>query len=116
MSLETNEKNENLNSFGKQLSMHIAASNPLAINSEEIDKEVLEKEQKLIAEELKNSGKTDEITKKISVGKLTKFKEENSLMTQNWVMEPKKQVKDIITELGIQNLKIKQFTRIKIGE
>ena len=64
MSLETNEKNENLNSFGKQLSMHIAASNPLAINSEEIDKEVLEKEQKLIAEELKNSGKTDEIAKK----------------------------------------------------
>ena len=83
--------------------MHIAASNPLA-NSEEIDKEVLEKEQKLIAEELK-TGKTDEIAKKISVGKLTKFKEENSLMTQNWVMEPKKQVKDIITELGIQNLK-----------
>ena len=116
VSLETNEKNENLNSFGKQLSMHIAASNPLAINSEEIDKEVLEKEQKLIAEELKNSGKTDEIAKKISVGKLTKFKEENSLMTQNWVMEPKNQVKDIITELGIQNLKIKQFTRIKIGE
>ena len=79
VSLETNEKNENLNSFGKQLSMHIAASNPLAINSEEIDKEVLEKEQKLIAEELKNSGKTDEIAKKISVGKLTKFKEEKAL-------------------------------------
>tara|TARA_B100000282_G_scaffold295520_1_gene275005 strand:+ start:330 stop:1181 length:852 start_codon:yes stop_codon:yes gene_type:complete len=116
VSLETKEINEKINSFGKQLSMHIAALNPIAINSDEIKKEVLEKEQELISEELKNSGKTDDIAKKISVGKLNKFKEENSLMTQNWVMEPKKKVKDIISELRISNLKVKQFTRIKIGE
>ena len=116
VSLETNEKNDKISTFGKQLSMHIAASNPLALASDELNIEILEKEQNLIAEELKNSGKNDEIVKKISIGKLNKFKEENSLMTQNWVMEPKKTVKEIISEINIADLKIKEFSRIKIGE
>ena len=116
VSLETNEKNDNINNFGKQLSMHIAASNPLALNTQDIQKEILDKEQELISEELKNSGKPTEIAKKISIGKINKFKEENSLMTQAWVMEPKKKVKDIISEMNVPDLKIKQFTRIKIGE
>ena len=116
VSLETNENNEQINLFGKQLSMHIAASNPLALISKEIQQNILEKEQELISEELKNSGKPDEIAKKISLGKLSKFKEENSLMTQNWVMEPKKKVKDILSEINIPSLKIKEFARFKIGE
>ena len=116
VSLETSEKNEKINTFGKHLSMHIAASNPLALNSNEIENEILNKEQELISEELKNSGKPEEIVKKISLGKLNKFKEENSLMTQDWVMEPKKKVKDVLEEIGIPDLKIKEFTRIKIGE
>jgi len=116
VSLETSEKSEKLNSFGKQLSMHIAASNPLAVNSNEIKEEIINKEQELISEELKNSGKPDEIAKKISLGKINKFKEENALMTQNWVMEPKKKVKEIISELKITDLKIKEFIRLKIGD
>ena len=116
VSLETNKNDEKINNLGKQLSMHIAASNPLALNSEKIDKEIIDKEIKLINEELKNSGKTDEIAKKISIGKINKFKEENSLMSQDWVMEPKKKVKDILNELNIPNLKIIEFVRIKIGE
>ena len=116
VSLEVSEKNEIINSFGKQLSMHVAASNPLALNSDQINKEILLKEQELIAEELKNSGKPDEIAKKISLGKINKFKEENSLMTQNWVMETKKKVKDILSEINISDLKIKEFVRLKIGE
>ena len=56
------------------------------------------------------------LLKKISIGKINKFKEENSLMTQYWVMEPKKKVKDILSEINIKDLKIKEFTRIKIGE
>tara|TARA_B100001250_G_scaffold412343_1_gene443293 strand:- start:356 stop:1207 length:852 start_codon:yes stop_codon:yes gene_type:complete len=116
LSLETKEESDEINSFGKQLAMHIAASNPLEITSDEIKKEILEKEQKLIAEELKNSGKSEEIAKKISLGKLKKFKEENSLMSQDWVMEPKKKVKDIISELKITDLKVKEFIRFKIGE
>ena len=71
---------------------------------------------KFITEELKSSGKPDEIIKKISLGKINKFKEENSLLTQAWVMEPKKKVKDVIKELNIDDLKIIDFFRLKIGE
>ena len=116
VSIETNDDNDKVKIFGKQLSMHIAASNPLAINSNDIDKEVLKKEEELITEELKNSGKPDEIVNKIRIGKLNKFKEDNSLLNQQWVMEPKKKVKDIIKELNLSNFKINDFSRIKIGE
>ena len=116
VSLETKEKSEALKKFSKQLSMHIAASNPLALDSNQIDKDVIDKEQELVTEELKNSGKPEEIAKKISLGKMNKFKEENALLTQAWVMEPKKKVKDILKELSIADLKIREFYRIKIGE
>ena len=116
VSLDTNDKSDTVKSFGKQLSMHIAASNPLALESNLIDQTVIDKEQELVAEELKNSGKPDEIAKKISLGKMNKFKEENALLTQAWVMEPKKKVQDIVKELSIADLKIKEFFRIKIGE
>ena len=116
VSLETKESSETIKTFGKQLSMHIAASNPLALESSLIDKAIIDKEQELITEELKNSGKPDDIAKKISIGKMNKFKEENSLLTQAWVMEPKKKVQDVLNELAINDLKIKEFSRIKIGE
>ena len=116
VSLDTNDKSDTVKSFGKQLSMHIAASNPLALESKLIDQTVIDKEQELVTEELKNSGKPDEIAKKISLGKMNKFKEENALLTQAWVMEPKKKVQDIVKELSIADLKIKEFVRIKIGE
>ena len=116
VSIEIKEQNVSIESFGKQLSMHIAASNPIALNANEIKKDIIEKEQELIAQELKNSGKSDEIAKKISLGKINKFKEENSLMTQDWVMEPKKKVKDILLVKNVPSLKIKEFTRLKIGE
>ena len=116
VSLETKNNSETVKTFGKQLSMHIAASNPLALESNLIDKAIVDKEQELVTEELKNSGKPDDIVKKISLGKMNKFKEENALMTQAWVMEPKKKVQDILKELAISDLKIKEFSRIKIGE
>ena len=100
VSLETNDMSDNLKNFGKQLSMHIAATNPLALDSGSIDKNILEKEVSLINEELKSTGKPEDIVKKISQGKLNKFKEENSLLTQQWVMEPKKKVQDILKELS----------------
>ena len=116
VSLETDEANEKLDLFGKQLSMHIAASNPLALKSENIDKAILDKEEELIAEELKNSGKPEDIAKKISIGKLNKFKEENALMSQAWVMEPKKKVQEILKSINISDLIIKEFYRMKVGE
>ena len=116
VSLDTSDKSDTVKSFGKQLSMHIAASNPLALESNLIDQAVIDKEQELVAEELKNLGKPEEIVKKISSGKMNKFKEENALLTQAWVMEPKKKVEDVLKELSIAELKIKEFYRIKIGE
>ncbi len=116
VSLETNSNSETVRTFGKQLSMHIAASNPLALEASMLDKKVIDKELELVTEELKNSGKSDDIIKKISLGRMNKFKEENSLLTQAWVIEPKKKVKDVIMELALNDLKIKEFSRIKIGE
>ena len=116
VSLETQDKSETVKTFAKQLSMHIAASNPLALESSLIDQSIIDKEQELVTEELKNLGKPEDIAKKISLGKMNKFKEENALLTQAWVMEPKKKVQDILKELAISDLKIKEFSRIKIGE
>ena len=116
VSLETNDTSENIKSFGKQLAMHVAASNPLALESNSINEKVIQKEQELINEELKNSGKPAEIAEKISLGKINKFKEENSLLSQAWVMEPKKKVQDIMKDLSVTDLKIKDFYRLKIGE
>ena len=116
VSLDTKNNSDIVKTFSKQLSMHIAASNPLALESDSIDQAIIEKEQELVTEELKNSGKPDEIAKKISLGKMKKFKEENALLTQAWVMEPKKKVQDVLKELSVADLKIKEFYRIKIGE
>ena len=116
VSLEVGNDSDAVKTFGKQLSMHIAASNPLALNSDLIDKDVLQKEQDLVTEELKSLGKPDEIAQKISLGKMNKFKEDNALLTQSWVMEPKKTVQDVVKDLNITDLKISDFYRIKIGE
>ena len=116
VTIKTKNDTDILKNFGKQLCMHIAASSPLAIEAEEIKKEILDKENELISEELKTTGKPEDIIKKISIGKIKKFKEDNSLLSQPWVMEPKKKVHDIIKDLKIDDLVIKDFYRIKIGE
>ncbi len=116
VSLNTKANDEKIKVFGKQLAMHVAASNPLALNPDDIDEKLVKKEEELINEELKASGKPSEIIKKISIGKLNKFKEDNSLLSQQWVMEPKKKVKDIIKDLNVIDIKIVDFFRLKIGE
>ena len=116
VSIETKNDSDNLKTFGKQLSMHIAASNPLAVEANNIEKEVLDKEIILISKELKSTGKPENIIKKISTGKINKFMKDNAILSQPWVMEPKKNVQDIIKELNITDLKIKDFYRLKIGE
>ena len=116
VSLNVNEKSEKIDLFGKQLSMHIAASNPIALSSDKIKQEIVDKEVELIAEELKTSGKPEEIAKKISLGKINKFKDDNSLLSQDWVMDPKLKVKDVIKNMNMPELKINEFIRLKIGE
>ena len=116
ISLQSKITSGKIKLFGKQLAMHVAASNPLALDIDDIDKDILKKEEELVAEELMNTGKSEDIVKKISLGKMNKFKEDNSLLNQPWVMEPKKKVKVILKELNIPDLKIKDFFRLKIGE
>ena len=97
--------------------MHIAASNPLAIEKENIDKKILDKELEIIQAEITNSGKAAEMVEKISKGKLSKFLSENSLLSQMWIMDPKKKVSDILKENSLgKPLQVLQFVRYKVGE
>ena len=107
-------KNEDI---GTKIAMHIAASNPLAIESENISKAIVEKELEIIKAEITNSGKPSDMTEKISKGKISKFLNDNSLLNQVWIMDPKKKVKDIIKENSFdKDLKIIDFVRFKVGE
>ena len=117
LSIETTKpKNEILN-FGKQLAMQVAASSPLAIDKESLDQNILQKEKEIIKEELKNSGKDTKIVEKIAIGKLNKFIADNTLLNQEWIMEPKKKVKDVLKEVvGKDKIEIKKFIRFKVGE
>ena len=103
--------------FGSKLAMHVAASNPLAIDREKIDKEIVDKELEIIKAEVLNSGKPKEMADKISNGKISKFLNDNSLLNQIWIMDPKKTVKDIIKDNSKdQEIKVLKFLRYKVGE
>ena len=110
----TKGKNEEI---GTKIAMHIAASNPLAINKDGIKKEIIEKELEIIKAEITNSGKPMEIAEKISKGKIVKFINDNTLLNQIWIMDPKKKVSDILKENKVDNeIKILDFVRYKVGE
>ena len=115
--IESKKFNEQIKDFGHKLAMHIAASNPLTIEAGQLDKKILVKENEIISKELRNSEKDANIVEKISKNKLEKFKQENTLINQIWIMDPPKKVKDIITELGKESsITIKDFVRYKVGE
>ena len=97
--------------------MHVAASSPLGIDKSDLDQKMIQKEKEIITEELKNSGKDSKIVDKIAVGKLNKFINENTLLNQEWIIEPKKKVKDVLKETaGKDKIEIEKFTRFKVGE
>ena len=103
--------------IGLKLAMHIAASNPLAIDKDEIDKSIINKELEIIKAEITNSGKPAEMAEKISKGKISKFLNDNSLLNQLWIMDPKKKVSDILKENSSdKEIKVLQFIKYKVGE
>ena len=117
LSLETTKTKDNITDLGKQIAMQVAASSPLAIDKNDLDANILKKEKEIISEELKNTGKNTNIVDKIATGKLNKFIAENTLLNQEWIMEPKKKVRDIIKEVaGKEKIIIKKFIRFKVGE
>jgi elongation factor Ts len=110
----TKDKNEDI---GNKVAMHIAASNPLALDKENIDPDIVNKELEIIKAEITNSGKQADVAEKIAKGKITKFLNDNSLLNQMWIMDPKKKVLDILKENSSSTqLKILEFVRYKVGE
>jgi len=117
LSLETTKSKNDILNLGRQLAMQVAATSPLAINKDDIDQNLLQKEKEIITEELKNSKKDSKIIDKIVMGRLNKFVSESTLLNQEWIMEPKKRVRDVIKEIaGNDKIKIKNFIRFKVGE
>ncbi len=107
-------KNEEI---GNKIAMHIAASNPLAIEKNGIKKEIIDKELEIIKAEITNSGKPSDVAEKISQGKIAKFINDNTLLNQIWIMDPKKKVSDILKENKIEKeIKVLNFVRYKVGE
>ena len=104
--------------IGAKVAMHVAASNPLAINKEDIDKKIVDKELEIITAEITNSGKPKEMADKISKGKISKFLNDNSLLNQIWIMDPKKKVSDVLKEHAINNneIKVLDFAKFRVGE
>ncbi len=103
--------------IGNKIAMHIAASNPLAINKDGINSSIVDKELEIIKAEIINSGKPTEMADKISKGKITKFLNDNSLLNQIWIMDPKKNVSDVLKENSLEKqIKVLNFIRYKVGE
>ena len=103
--------------IGSKLAMHVAASNPLAIDKDGIDKVIVDKELEIIKAEITNSGKPAEMVEKISKGKISKFLNDNSLLNQLWIMDPKKKVSDILKENSSdKEIKVLDFVKYKVGE
>ena len=110
---------EDFKELCKDISMHIAASLPMAVNREEISSSVLDREKEIYADQARQSGKPEEIIEKMTEGRLNKFFQENVLLEQSFVKDPDKTVNDLITEavakLG-ENIIISRFARFQLGE
>lgn len=111
-------KNEDFMAFARDVAMHIAATNPLAISAEDVAAETIEKEMEIYRGQAREMGKPDNIVDKIAEGKLKKFYQENCLLNQQYVKDPDKTVADLINELIAkigENITIKRFARYQIG-
>ena len=109
--------NNDLKELGSKLAMHIAAQAPIAIDEKGIKKEILDKELEIIKEELKNSGKKEDMIEKISNGKIKKFISDNTLLNQVWIMDTKLKVNQVIKKYSDKSeIKVLDFIRFKVGE
>ncbi len=112
-------KTDDFQNLAKDISMHIAASAPIAVNREEVSEEILNREKDIYSEQAKNSGKPDNIIEKMIEGRINKFYQENVLMEQYFVKDPNLSINDLITDmvgkLG-ENIVITRFSRFQLGE
>ena len=112
-------KTEGFSDLAHNLSMQIAATNPLAIDREGVSESILKREKDIYIEQAKSSGKPDDIIEKMVNGRLNKFYQENCLMEQVFIKDSDKRVQDLVTEsiatLG-ENISISRYIRFAIGE
>ena len=112
-------KTDDFVNLGNDIAMHIAATDPLAVSSDNISNEIIEKEKEIYTEQAKKTNKPAEIIEKMVEGRLKKFFKENVLIEQDFVKDPNKTIKDIITDtvgkLG-ENIVITRFKRFQLGE
>ena len=113
--LESEADNNQLEDLGKKLAMHIAATNPISINIEDIPTEVLEREKNILEEEARASGKPEEIIEKMTEGRLKKYYQESVLLEQIFVVDGESKISDILNSLD-KPVKIKEFIRMGLGE
>ena len=109
VSLEGNKDDD----FGKKLAMHIAATSPLAMTENDLDSDLVDREKKIISEQLISEGKPADIAEKILSGKLKKFYEENTLLNQKFVMDPDSSIRQVLEK---NNQVLINFVRFKVGE
>ena len=112
-------KTEDFTNLGNDIAMHIAATDPLAVSVENISTEIVEKEKEIYSDQAKKTNKPAEIIEKMVEGRLKKFYKENVLIEQDFVKDPNKTIKDIITDtvgkLG-ENIVVSRFKRFQLGE
>ena len=119
VALEGSAPAETLQALGKQLAMHIAAANPLALDADELDAELVERERAIASEKAKESGKPANIVEKMVEGAIAKFKKESALLSQLFVMDNKTPVSDVVAQCGKDcgaPVHLKAFKRFQLGE
>tara|TARA_B100001248_G_C27338016_1_gene434817 strand:- start:712 stop:1242 length:531 start_codon:yes stop_codon:yes gene_type:complete len=111
-------KNSDIDEIGKNLCMHIAASSPKSISNEDLDRSIVENEREIIKQQLKDSGKPENIVEKMMEGKMKKFYEENTLLGQKFVMDQSITIQQYISqcskELG-SDISVKEYLRFELG-
>ncbi len=112
-------KNDDFLDFAKNIAMHIAAANPAGLNPEDIPEEVVNKEREIYRSQALEQGKPKNIIDKIVEGQVQKFFKDSCLLSQAYIRDPKKNIRDITTEaiakIG-ENIQIKRFVRFQLGE
>jgi len=119
VALESAAGADALNALGKQLAMHIAAANPLALNAEGLDADLLARERAIAVEKANESGKPANIVEKMVDGTMAKFAKENALLSQPFVMDGKTPVADVVAAAGKEagsDIKLANFVRFQLGE
>jgi len=112
-------KTDDFKAFARDIAMHVAAVNPVAVSREEIPADLVEREKAIYVKQAQESGKPENIIEKIVSGKIEKFISEICLLEQKFVKNPDLSVQDLLNELVAkmgENISIKRFARFQVGE